>query len=347
MASDIFATHVNDDKIYLFKGDLDRSFHIFDRSGKFLFNIDKSSGKQRGPGTYYRVDDFLVDESNDMIELIDNLQKRIFKYDNGTGAFIESVNTSQPYKYFYKLEDDQYVYRSNAGCQNSESNFIHFSGSTNGEKESYHLIPDYLCNLNITDNKPFYPASNGELLYTERYNNVIYSVSENGVDPKYIVQASDVWPPKESLQNLARTDMSDKITVLNNELSNYVTKFSFIADYENHLLYTFSYRGGYYWNFYDKKNQKNKSYVFHGIDRAKPNEINLGFRFVRPVCRYKDYLVFGFQPYQILNYFETLSADIRAEITADPNNNFTQLVNNLDRNDNPVLIFAKLKPEFL
>ena len=87
LLGDIGKVITTDSLIFIMDDSFAKSIYCFTDDGRFLHKIGKAG---RGPGEYNSLDDFVVDEKNQLVKLLDRNAKSIRCYDY-KGKFIKSI----------------------------------------------------------------------------------------------------------------------------------------------------------------------------------------------------------------------------------------------------------------
>lgn len=95
---------IKDNKIYILDFSGSKSLHVFDLSGKFLYNIGQFG---RAPGEYKKIFDF--DVSNSAIYLYDGSNRNMLIY-NLDGQFLKMKNLPYQVNNFNLLENGNYLF---------------------------------------------------------------------------------------------------------------------------------------------------------------------------------------------------------------------------------------------
>lgn len=107
------------DKIYItdivFEG-----IYIFDRKGNLLETFDRLG---KGPGEYSNIDDFLIDEQQQTIEILDGNKKKIFIYNLTDLHFIKTIEVPILFSFTFSKLRDTYYFQTNT-AQNHVNNEI-------------------------------------------------------------------------------------------------------------------------------------------------------------------------------------------------------------------------------
>jgi hypothetical protein len=93
LIGEINKIYVTDERIYVLDSDKAKALLVFDREGKYLMTI---GSRGNGPGEYYTIDDFYIDEEKRQISIFDANYRRILFYDwngayTGNHSFYQDV----------------------------------------------------------------------------------------------------------------------------------------------------------------------------------------------------------------------------------------------------------------
>lgn len=206
---------------------------LFNLDGKYINSINRLG---RGPGEYVGLIDFCVDEGRKQILLLCHQPYKILWFDFD-GNLLKEKKTEDLYKQI--STDSQYIY-----CTKSE-----ISSSRNDEHEFVimncegDLIKDDMEIRKKISNKLFtqgnFLTKSQEILYSRRFENYIYTVSEGGVSPKYKIDFAKYSLPEDLINQYANEFEFGKSCRENN----YIYTMNNIVDNDNFLL--FKINGGF------------------------------------------------------------------------------------------------------
>jgi len=184
--------HINkiiifDNRIFVLDGQTSSIF-IFDIKGKYISKICKIGN---GPGEYNRLDDFDIDRENQNIIITDLLTYWNIRYDIN-GNFISRKKIPLSIEGLASLSNGQFVsfsnFRSNTQFLEPEYNLLYLDSMMQIEKGYFQYQSSYFHNPSIkfygTQSGPFYKLGN-ELHFHYKMKNEIYIINQDGVFLKY------------------------------------------------------------------------------------------------------------------------------------------------------------------
>jgi hypothetical protein len=305
--------------------DLQRTFFIFDRNGKFITKISRpTEGREKIIGVF----DFQIYEGN--LEVLDRVQGKIMVFDILTDELIESINIPQDIEHFEKI-DDTYILASMYSKADTTAHELFL-------KKGLSLVgldfstPAQAKHLPVQIS-PFSPiAFNRSYLYYQLYSQSIHSVNKNGIELKYEVDMSEILPENRILLNSIE-DMGERLKLFNDP--KYSCGIRLAAESRNTLMCMFPYNKKNYYLFYKKRD--NENYLIH-FDRNNSDDIYSGYlpTLARGMTSENE-LVFIVQPPDL--------KDFEGGILSEPSESYKSLIDSLNYTDNPVIVLAKLRSD--
>ena len=189
------------DKYYILDKTLNKSVYIFDKTGAFIYSINKSG---EGPGEYLEMMDMDVDNNNN-IYVADNGKMSIIKYINASPDTYETISVGEHFFEFRHLNGTLFVLRDIFGKDGQKMNLAIFDSGDNSLKP---LLSDIQKDINELDilrcSKHYlYHAEEG-ILYNERFTPDIYSVDKKGqLHKKYTISSAN-YAPRDVLKGLEK-----------------------------------------------------------------------------------------------------------------------------------------------
>lgn len=175
---EIIKIFVNASYIYISDG---KSVYQFDVNGNYLNQLN-SQGK--GPGEYTSIYDFVVDQDN-TIEVLNTGQQRVIRFDRNF-KFIDEYKVGR--------------YTMNMAIHNNGTRLFHCGNSASGDQFDKILRFDNgtLAGQYLTIDKTkseylhfrrfdFFSYFNNGILITDVHHNTVYYYSQNGVEPRYVM----------------------------------------------------------------------------------------------------------------------------------------------------------------
>ena len=182
------------DKIFVFCSGVSGDLYCFDLNGKFLFRVGSIG---HGPGEYISLMDFAIDKENECLWLGD-MRNKILKYDFD-GNFIESFTTEFAVNNLTMIDEKEGIMAIRLGFyRDKKFSFIIYSIN-----DSKILSYKESKNINLLSSIAGHSlnTSKESVIYTESYNDTIFTVSKKGIVPYYVIDFGRRKLPKDLLDN--------------------------------------------------------------------------------------------------------------------------------------------------
>ena len=319
-------TIVYKDRIYVMDDVLARAVFIFDMNGKFLRKIGKQGG---APNEFSLLFGMAVDEKNDRLVLFDQGKKKLLHF-TLEGDYVKTTDVNFDFsgqmEYF---PSGNIVVATNRNFRN-----IHLD-----ELDDYRILQsDSLGNIvkagfKRDDNKKLkiiYERmfrSGEDIVYYPPFLNALYTIGDDAISERYVVEYKD-YPPIDQEEFLDLPNM--------NRLQEFEGRIVYLspaalAENSTHLYFSTMAKHRFFYTIYDKRAKKQLSFR------------NLHFRSglimaPDPMYSYGDYFIGQATAEQIIAMREFLKREGRP---ISPQ--YQELFNNIREDDNPVLVFFKLK----
>lgn len=237
-----------DDNIIIFDGT--RKVYIYKTTGEFVRQIGRVG---KGPGEYIQLADVFVDRKNHLIEILEDLRRKIFIYDFN-GNFIKE-NTGLAAFSFGKDNDGNYLFFSEY--------YGLFGKNITVPLKSQVLLADPDGRILSTFGDDFKPLGSfiapanavcikeiaGSLIFNPQRSCTIYKLSDTKLVPYYMVDFGEKNTPS---RYLLLGDKLDQETY--NEIkSKYITEISGFWETNSNVYYWFHIGKKIYHVFYNKK----------------------------------------------------------------------------------------------
>lgn len=175
---------IRDNRIYVLDAKISKSVFIFDTLGNFIFKIKKNG---RGPGEYLQLNDFELDEANNLL-LLDVRQKEILKYTE-KGKYLESIKIDFWSHSFSSLNDNCFIfYRNNMRMKDERNigyNIFLFDLAKNTFFEGFPFRNQLDDQDIVRMSKYRLLKSNDIVLFSPYYTNDIYELTESSFILRY------------------------------------------------------------------------------------------------------------------------------------------------------------------
>ncbi len=312
------------DRIYIMDDKVSTLF-VFDINGKYQSKISKLG---QGPGEYTYLDFFDIDYDNEQILLTDLMDNWVYRYDMD-GNFINRRKIPiWNYGVAPGYDKGLVVFASfsdNRDKLDQEYNLVYLDSLMNMRKA---FMPYNSSNINkkiiSSEEYVFYPY-NGHFYFFTIHGNNIYRIDKDNLVLKYTFD----FGPKSYDLNLAKTGEEFKTLMEDNfstislaQETDEILSFRLnMADFPIYVQGYYSKESGNIlcsWNYFIDKEQFN----------------------LFPKAAYESWLIAEFSASELISWRE------RAENTLFENKWLSQkkeFVRSLDSEDNPVLVFYKLK----
>ena len=319
-------TIVYKDRIYVLDDVLARAVLIFDMNGKFLRKIGKQGG---APNEFALLFGMAVDEKNDRLVLFDQAKKKLLHF-TLEGDYVKTTDVNFDFSGQMEiLPSGNMVAAVSKSCMN-----VHL-----GELDDYRIFQsDSLGNIvkagfKRDDNKKLKIIYEGmfrsgeDIVYQPPFLNALYTIGDDAISERYIVEYKD-YPPIDQeefldLPNLNRMRKFEQKTVF--------LFGSALAETPSHLYFSTMAKHRFFYTIYDKRAKKLLSFrnlIFRSGLIMAPD----------PMYSYGDYFIGQATAEQIIAMREFLKREGRP---ISPQ--YQELFNNIREDDNPVLVFFKLK----
>lgn len=300
--------------------------YLFNRKGKFITLI---SQKGQGPGEYMYIGNVFLDESrNEIIIHSFGLKDQLLYYDL-KGKYLRAKDSSG-ISIIVDRFNDQFI-----------------TGDFSHRKEALYTYALYDRNLNLLTQgvKPltlshtrsrtspaasYYWYNNKMYIKETALNDTLYVIENNKFIPYMRIHAGKYEVTPEIREE---TD-AQKFFARSYECA--ILKA--IIETEKYLIYNYRYQEEAYYCYYDKSSRK--TYTLQS-NKGIPNDYNGGFAFWPDKQRNKTWYTFynAHQFEEELNKQKKLTPKGPKEAVAG----FSNLMEKLDTEDNPVLVIVKLK----
>jgi len=335
---------VIEDRIYLGSQYPHNKIFVFNKSGKFLFQIG-SEGK--GPGEWLSMRDFIVRE--DCIIAIDKGTRSFLQFDLN-GRFVEKTSLNDLHiSSISKYKGDTVIgYINNqpifyAGNE-IKSNLIFFSLKTQQLLADALPIPNCKlghshfgtdCFLNI-DNKRY---------FFEQDLDTIYQIGDNfTVKPQFVLDFGkySVTPEKRPK---SFKDWDEKIKLFR-KYPGLVYYVHGLTGNKNTLFFGFARainRHPYLYYVYYSLNTKTSKCVTKLIDDLSLSGIKMEFTAKNPLTSVNGEQIWMMEPAEFLEEYNKLKNKYGLAILKERNPKLTEIFENTTDIDNPILVFLKFK----
>jgi hypothetical protein len=296
-----------------------RILNCYDSTGKLCYSIDRTG---KGPGEYLSIDSF--DCQGESIFIYDNNSKRVSVYDMKNGQFKQTIDINGNFLEMKSLKNKFIFYASNG--LNDIQNDYEITILDNKDK----IRQNYFRNSSVDFQDGFLnqlTRNDQEVYYANSLSNIAFKIDSFGNiqahalidfyrDAK-IHNLKDLGKDMDSRQELTQSNLYYGLTqwIENKSYIHFCIKKN-----EEHFWFLFS------------KDQK-RTYNLNDAKSSLPI-----FLISSPIATYKEYFVRPVDSY----YFSKINKnklDLKDSLTAA----IYSQVKNIKPNDNPTLLFYKIK----
>lgn len=314
-----------DSCIYILDRWKTKSLKKFSRKGDYIATIGT---RGEGPTDYFEPTDFMV--SDDEIIVSDQFKSDL-KYYDLSGNFKYARRAPFIFTKFFSFSPGQYVFHAvNADNYHLESILDWSVYETDSlfhidHRGFFHPKDKY---ISFFYEKSFYPFAH-KVFYNPPFNDTIYSISpEHRIQAEYILEF-----PKGKLPE--RYILQKNTKEFDKKGGDYAL---FMGDYvptEDFLYFQYSVNNRFHQVIYSKKSKK---YVKGNLIF---NDINPPFSFGHILTSVENNILVGYvHAYEIKEHFDSVH---RSEWVKHMGEEYTQIVESIKSEDNPILLFFKIK----
>ncbi len=184
LIKEISNTHINENEMLIFDRDL-KKLLLFDLNGKFIRQIGHEG---RGPGEYVKIIDFATTMDHDTISIYDEINQGILRY-NKNGEFLDKVKIAS---YFGSMEiwkNQKFIMftRNTIHFPKDEkiSNFCAFNYRGKLEYEDLFYSHSELAQTKRLRFNDIYQLEDGSINVQEFFNDTIFRYDGDRLTPRY------------------------------------------------------------------------------------------------------------------------------------------------------------------
>jgi len=240
-----------------------------------------------------------------------------------------------PYNFeeFVKMQDNSYVFSAgNAILNENEDDDLFWMNGFENIVSSALPVKEGLENMSFEQ----YAFSTGRFdksyLYKRIFENKVYKVNSNGVQEYFNLSFGENWISEDLIRRFELGTPNEKIVLLNDLEKVYNIKVA--EEFDTYLLFSYFSQQKLYISFVNKVTLNTRTY-FQEYQSNRPNQTDGGVLPYFPRVKFDNYLIFIHPAHELLAHADEHGTEIRG--------NFKNLIRDLKPEDNPVIIFAKLK----
>ena len=319
------------DKYYILDRDNAQRLFCFDIKGDLIWEF-KSKGN--GPMEYDRISDFVINEKDNTIDLLDSEKYKIIKLNITNGIAETEFKLGFYGNQMVLYENGNYLIYTINLTVNDDLNYKLLLVNTNQKVKSRNLPVDLNEKSKHETGFRSLDKFNGIIYFTETLNDTIYTIKSDTLKTSYYIDFMDKKYPKE-----LRTNYSYDLLKKSQKDKPFISSIDRVREKDNVLNFLFSYKEDFYSVFYDIN--KESTHIFRKLDKGKST---IGYEQILP----NGYVDKGFV--RIVEPF-TLS-DIKKKVESDVNfkkyleKSHPEIYNvmvNSDSYTNPILFIYEFK----
>ncbi|PIF05955.1 MAG: hypothetical protein CSA36_04105 [Draconibacterium sp.] len=338
-------THINGEEILIFDRELKKLF-LFDREGKFIRQIGRNG---KGPGEYIKINDFATTINHDTISIYDEKSQGILRY-NKKGEFLGKVKIGS---YFGSMEiwkNKKFVMfnRNTIFFPKDEkiSNFCVFNSQGKLLHEDIFYSHSELAQTYKIRYNDLYQLKDGSINVQEFFNDTIFIYNGDRLIPRFYFDFKEYALPLELKNSFLEQSHGDyEVFIKKVDNTNLMHNWGSIWFENNDIIATTRHRGKEaldYIVFIDKRNGQH--FIFKRFDQ------NFMWRFLPRLlgitqnCNSNE-LVFVIPAYEVKylrdndeQYLKKYKQEYPQEWSV-----IEEAISKVKLEDNPLLVFAKLK----
>ena len=282
LVGEINKLHFDGERFYVFDRHIAKKLFVFDKNGKFLFQIGKQG---KGPSEYSSINDIMVYPHKNQVDLLDLGAHKILRFNSKTGEFIEERHYNEVLfpKGMAYVEDKNLVFyggsymgpeyfehipeleeldiRYNLLVMNQD--FLNIDQKAYAYDDIGYFKGRTIATFSVFSGFYYY---NDTLTFAPTIENYISRITSEGVFARYFIDfgksavPNDFWKEDYKLTSLKQTE--------------YISFIERVFETQNYLCFTLGFRGSRLRLLYSKKHKK----VFQGfdIDDTKENYVYFG-----------------------------------------------------------------------
>ena len=314
-------------KFYMYQEFGARKALCFNADGKFLFQI---GAEGKAAGEYITLRALNINPWKDRIELYDINQDKVLYY-NYNANYIGFGKVGRKTRHYAIIDSLNYAFFNDGEYEDLPYNL--FITPQDSFEVLHPCIPfqgqrDIMNNVN-----PFYEFDSS-ILFAFSLNDTIFSVTNKGVQPKYVLDLGEDRIPEDILEK----SMQDIVTFA---MSNLVPSFiSHLVENSNYISVSYFYQIPNKNTIFLSKDNLDVINVFEPV-----NDINY-LPFPPPYCTMGEYFVTLIPAHEVVSTYNEMKREYNQSPEKINTQAFTKLksiANKLDENDNPILMVYRIK----
>ncbi len=189
-----------EDKIYVLDSRYTKKIWVFTSGGKFICSIGHYG---RGPGEYISLVDFIIDEYEKKLLVLDNKMRKVISYNLSSGDYIDELKINFVASGFSKVDENTLSFYSNH--QPTQNGNQHLVANLNLEEKSYKwfINKDEYDTMIGTKN----PMCQSEgLNFISFFKDTVYRIMPDTVVPHIVFDFGKYKISKEKLKSIKKSN---------------------------------------------------------------------------------------------------------------------------------------------
>lgn len=242
LLSNIREIGIYNDKVFISDALMSNILVFNIENGKFLKALSKQG---KGAGEYSMIDDFIIDDSNKTIEVLDKKNRKIHIYDIQNFEYINSITIDLSFVYSFSKANNYYYFQTNGSTNsiNGESVNCDLVAFDKKNNKYYALLPKN----GFPDEsqawefiKIFNKNKKGNVYLSSAWSDTIYKINNHRITPFIIVHSGKRGFPS----NINTSAFQEKMAYLkSNNVTNKIHFYKLLMSNEDG--YIIAYGKGY------------------------------------------------------------------------------------------------------
>lgn len=315
---------------------------VFDYTGKLISKVKRLG---RGPGEYQTLTDFELDTVNNVVEIMDNISRKILRY-KASGLFISESSIPLVAVSYTKLGENFLFFSGNEINGLSPFSLNQTSGDINFTIEaSYFPINiEEARYLHIKFPYHFYYFKDS-IRFFKPLNDTIYDIQDRFITPKYIIDFGEKRVNREQLLNRPIQNIIEFFSILKS--NEYAFNVANVTETGTHLLFTYHYQEKTFHVVFNKLNgkvtqsSKRRFDYFGSLSRASSID---NF----PKGSFNDQFIEVLESYEFISTIDSLKkslSGVQWSLFESESHELLKFYENAKVGDNPILIFSTLNEQ--
>lgn len=320
-----------ENRIYVLDSDRTKAIYIFDESGRLINTI---AYKGTGPGEFTQPDDFLIDAEQRVVIVYNQRQQKIIHYDLDGGFLSESkidyvienmASLGQKklafYNHNYRQQEinDRVIIADVNG--KISSGYLEYQKKDKSEANDFGML--MVNNLAVFEDS---------ISFTHWPNDTVYHLSADTLLPRYMIDFGDHNIPK----NQFKQKTSNEVFHMAYNSPEYAFGINTFCETEDFVLFTYFYKSSAHQVFYNKKSKSlvAPDFLLNDID---------GMTFNAPIVTKGNMFVSAIWPSELIDFYNNQSEYPSYRTTDESRKKLEKFIEGVNADDNPILMFTKLK----